>query len=563
MTSIVSRQPLERVTTLDLALMQRFPRRGLERAARFMSRASSQWGPRSDVFANDLESDDARGACLGGLEVQFSSGSSVTVSPGAMVCANSAPVTEGRPGTWTSPSAIESDDDASGIFDLAFATTLTPSAPIAGALAAPEWWVVYVTPSIAAITETDTARKVFNELTGNFDPASQTKVVAHSLVPQILRGGSGNSLNIAIGALPPGSYAIAWLWVPTGATNLSTAQFFDVRRLTFEDRGPNMIAGTWTAPYVGANMVPFPGKTVFQGNVRARLAGEWLECRTLGMDLQNILEPGATWPTGGSGAIAWLYLCKVQGLVPRLRAVGSTPAGVSTSGTTMSGAIVLSPKPPRLRATGSGTPGKGALRWDMRASSSIILPSNGVLGVGGPWPQFQYLGNTCAMDDAICVGFAVYLVVEGGLPDLIGPYFCDQEGWVTGAGVSSNAATLTSSLAASGLTTSAFQLVATLNTATVNGDVVTLPFDGVRANVRGTMSAFAALAWNAADGHLEYNSNNTGSFYYGHTGQVRASYPGGVSFKTHDAVAGGGTLWNTATATLLGVRLPYGEPLVT
>ena len=277
MSSIVDEQVLERVASLDLKLFQRFPRRVSERMARLLARTSTQWGPKSSAGPTN-ESDSAYGACLGGLEVYFTAGfgSTVTVTRGSMSFTNNARTTEPRPFSWSG--LVEPDDDDWTIYDLAQTTNVTPATPIAGALVQAEWWIVYGVIAGAATIESDSNRKVFNEVNGNYDPTTFAKIKGATFTPAIYRGAGGGTLAAASAAVSALTTAppIAFIWVPIGSTDLSSAEIFDCRKLVYEDRGANRVEGTWSCPTVGTISAPFAGKTVFQGIVRARLGGEWL-----------------------------------------------------------------------------------------------------------------------------------------------------------------------------------------------------------------------------------------------------------------------------------------------
>lgn len=326
--NIVKQRVLERVTDVDIHLRQRFARRAVERVLRLLSRVSSQYGPRSSTIANGagnpipgttLESEDyVTGSVLSGLEVFWmaAAGSTLRVSAGAVLVTNPAPGNEARPVPWTGQ--VENDDDAFGVYDAPLYANVTPTVPIAGALAQPEWWIVYGTPSEATI-ETDTNSAVFNESTGVFDVTTQPKIVGHQLARAVLRGSAGATLNATLALLPANAVQLAWVYVPTGSTDLASATIFDVRRLALAEQGPNIIEGRWQNVFAGEAIATL---RVFKGDVRARHWNEWLMARmTNGVLLSDIAEPGADW--GGASQtfnppkIAYVYLCRVEGVVPR------------------------------------------------------------------------------------------------------------------------------------------------------------------------------------------------------------------------------------------------------
>lgn len=577
MTSLVKQRELERITTHDINIRERFARRDVERIARFAARVPSIWGPRVNATGNGtgpfattaLETDSQAPTTLAGLEVYFvaSSGSTLQVTAGAVLAPNPAQTSEARPAGWTGQ--IEHDDDAFGIFESPLQHNVTPSVPIGSALLQPEWWIVYGVPSEATI-ETDPTSKVFNQGTGDFDSSSQPKIVGHQLAIDVVRGVAGATLSATIATLPANAVQLAWVWVPIGATDLSTAEIFDVRK-RLVDPGPNEIGGTWTNPQIGVLATPLAGKSIFRGVVRARLGGEWLEARSrVGIDTPNMAEPGASWGTGpfAPAKVAWLYLCKVEGHTPRLQRIGADYVGSTglSDGTVSSGVLVLSPTPPILRTSPTGGAGKWANasndRWDLRASASIALPT-----LVSAQVTYAFLGSSCEKEDAICVGFMLYVDTDGsGYPIVQGPVHVSPDGWHTGEALASQGvgAVLAALTATAGGGSTAPATTADLAILTVLGNEATVPIDAVRVQMTGELSAStASINWLGPESNAVSRGHYDGSATrFEKITERFVNFPGLDSLTVHRGSANGGTV-SSAAAQLLGVRMPFGEPLVT
>src|SRR5258708_6555711 len=150
MSKLVDRQVLERVTTLDLKLTQLFARQESDRLAHQYAMANAHVGVHGTSGAGHFDTDPPQSVVLGGLEVFYTSGSSVRVTQGQAICSNASPTALTRPGTWSGN--IDKDDDTYSVYEFGQngednANSYVPSVPIGGALGSAEWWVVYATPA--------------------------------------------------------------------------------------------------------------------------------------------------------------------------------------------------------------------------------------------------------------------------------------------------------------------------------------------------------------------------------------------------------------------------------
>jgi hypothetical protein len=562
----------ERVTALDLNLMGRFAQRERDRLTSWRTAARHIFGPVGTTLAANRET-ERTSVCLGGLEVeQFgNNAATITVQSGAILGTHPSPVTETRPGTWSGRE--EADDYARAMFILPFAATIAPSVPLTVATTDVEWWVVYVTPTVQTV-ETDSQLRLFNEGTGVFDVSSAAKVQRYKAVPGALRGTPGG----AIPDPPAGGVPIAWIRVPAGATTLNDALVFDVRRLLHDAPGPNRIGGQWHTFLDGQAQSPYT-ETIFRGQAWARLSGELLSVRAFSSAIQmgDLAEPGATWDataTTSAPKIAWLYLAKVKGLVPRPVRRGQSPLGHHASFTNESilvdGALVLSPKPPRLGLADSGSPSKSGLRWDMRASASLSLPSF----TRGDVPH-EYAGLTALAEEAICVGFYRYVGLNGSsLPILYGSLHVDNDGWMVGRSIASGSDGLNPSglfaLPAITVDNASNPRTATggtwgFATVTVGGTAHVLPLTAARLLVDAT--------FNNADVPMKLGFEQAGrlwrpysagaNFRVVETFERRVSTYGEENLAQLIFTLATGNLFDSLAVNLLGVRLPYGEDLVT
>lgn len=571
MSGIVNHRDLERVTGHDIRIRGRIARRGVNAlaahlAARYPARV---WGPEANGVA--LESDvGAGGACLGGLEVfrnNSDAASELRVDPGSLLLPLDAlTVTETRPAGWTG--TPEPDDGTYAIFDLVTRVTVAPSVVIAGALAAAEWWIVYAEPVVETV-ETDPTNKVFNEGTGDFDSSSQPKVTRHGLTITVARGASGQNLAHASLVLPAGAIQLAFVWVPSGATDLSGALIFDTRVLL--DAGPNTVeTDGWDVPAAAGQIVsPFTSsnKGCFRGVIRARLNGEWLECRsTIGITLDKLASPDvAAWGTPSVSTPAYLYLCKVRGVVPRLVRIGNKPASTSTVAPNVfqSGVLVLSPKKPQVRTSNAGVgPFKSALRYDMRNSSAITLPRQAFQA-----GTFEYDFSGCSADvgEAICVGILVYNAFDtsDNLPNVLGQLYVDTDGWAVGDCVKSgDSAFVTYTSPTTGA--ASISAVLDINTITVGGSPWTVPIAGVRSRFHGTVSTSGVfIEWGNQDQHVEMPVDSGGVANFRHVTHRLLPSPGSSTLTMHRGTVSGATFASVIEHKIIGVRFPYNQPLTT
>jgi len=573
MSGIVNQRDLERVTGHDIRIRSRIARRGVNGlgarvAARYRPRV---WGPEANGVA--LEGDvGVGGACLGGLEIHRNNGdaaSELRVTAGSLLLPLGAlAVTETRPAGWTG--TPEPDDGTYAIFDLVTGVTVAPSVAIAGALAAAEWWIVYAEPVVETV-ETDPTNKVFNEGTGVFDSSSQPKVTRHGLTITVARGASGQNLAHASLVLPAGAIQLAFVWVPSGATDLSGALIFDTRVLSMEDPGPNTVetAGMDFATGLSGQVVaPFGvSSKELHGTVRARLNGEWLECRTsAGMTLDILAEPSpAAWGSPSSPTLSYLYLCKVRSVVPRLVRIGDKPAGSSTVNvsTFQAGVLVLSPRPPQLRAA-AGPPHKAQQRWDLRNAQAISLPRQTFTGASAY--EYAFAGCSADVGEAICVGVMIHSAYDSvnNVPNVIASWYMDRNGWISGEAVVNASAAFvdTNSPGTTGSATISASI--TLKTVTVGGSPWTVPFDGLRTLLRGVISGGGGdfIAWQLKDWTIEMPVLSGGAANYRHVGEAWARTAGYTVVSTHKGAVSGQT-FTTAAQDVLAARFPTREPLIT
>lgn len=566
--SRVVRYLLERVTALDLNLMGRLGRRELDRATSYDSAIRHLWGPIASSVAGNRETLNPS-VCLGGLEVEYVSASTVKVTAGALLTLNLFSVSETRPGTWSGK--VENDDWVVPIGVLPIDTNVAPGSPIGGPLAADEWWVVYATVNEDAI-ETDSQRQVFNEGTGAFDSASAAKVKQNRLSLAITR-------QVASSGIPGiGGYPIAWIYVPSGATDLSGATIFDVRRIPNQDPGPNMVGGSWEVPFTGTGPAS-PTDTVWQGEAWARIRGERVRVASdTGMTLANLAEPGASWGTNGEGIVklVWLYACKVRGLVPRPVRRGNSPwqyglvtsnilGGGTSDGYVAEGALVLSPAPPRcgIFQTGGGSAGTTStgLRTDLRPSRALTLPSS--VSSGG-LASYVYAGESVPVDDALCVGMLVQVNVSGGLPLLLGPLFCGPDGWLEGEGLSASALGQICTLSTSALPAASCDVSFFLQTITLSipeGTAGRPPFEAIRVAMWGAADAADRIKLKRqGDGQSVFTT--TGSPYNFAT-KVDRLLPRGSWAGYAVKVQAQSANISSLSPVVCGLKLPFGSPLVT
>lgn len=575
MSSLLKRYVLERLTALDLTLMGRFARRELNRVLHGLSTPARTLGPRSGTGAGNADASIPTGRCLRGLEVSWVTGWGVTVSAGAALFPLTSPVVETRPGTWGG--RVEPDDFAFALTVLPVnATGVAPGSPPGGALAQYEWWVVWARCGVVT-QETDSAKKVFNEGTGVFDSASAAKVEQHKIDLGVARGSAGAALTFS--GVPADGVAIAVLHVPAGSTSLTNAVIFDCRKLVDQVPGPNRIGGSWHAIFDGEAQTPY-SETIFRGHAEARLGGELLSVRAFlsgGIQMGDLAEPGATWDataTLSTPKIAWLYLTKVGSVVPRPVRRGADnighAAGFTGESTLLDGALVLSPTPPRLGIPDSGSRSKSGLRWDMRPSVPLALPSF----QRGDIP-YHYAGLTAASEDAICIGFYRYTGLTGGsLPVLYGTLHVDEQGWMTGEAIASaylnpsglfTMPSLTPDNAPDPRTVTSGVTPWGFATTTVGGVAHALPLTAVRLQVD------ALLNTDNPPLTLRYEGGRTWRPFMdsGSNARVceaferRASAHGEKNLPVLLFTLPSPNLFDTLTIKLLGVRLPYGEDLVT
>lgn len=567
MSSRVVRYLLERVTALDLNLMGRFARRETNRAAEGLSQLRGL-GPRGSAGADNLDLGYQRGRCLLGLETTWTSGWGLRVSAGALLLSIAGDI-ETRPGTWSG--RIERDDHNRAVGVLPQDTTATPASTPGGALAQYEYWLVYATLSEVTV-ETDSARKVFNEGTGVFDSASAAKVKQHQLALTVLRSAGNSPPDFT--SVPAGGVVIALAYVPVGATDLSGAVIYDCRKLPELAPGPNRVGGAWQFSFEGEISSPY-AQTVFLGRVHARLAGELLGARAYASAIQvgDLAEPGATWDAGAAPStpkIAWLYLTKVGGVVPRPVRRGSSNLGHNGSylaeSVILDGGLVLSPTPPRIGAsvTAAEAP-KSGLRWDLRPSAALTLPGF----QRGDLP-YRYQGLSVPQADAICVGFIRYTGVDSGTPKLVGSLHVDELGWMRGSSIAEGVTNpdglftspvLAANNAASPRTMTSSNLYGFAQV-TISGVAFPLPLDGARMNVALEASAATQPAVGGREDAGRYWRLDTANKVVVEI-ERRQVTPGRPYLNTIEFTVATNTWPLAGVAALLAVRFPYGEDLVT
>lgn len=570
--SHVERKTLERVTRLDLRLMQRLRRRAEEQIVDYTIRQPGFWGPRA-TGGSGVEEKRFNGEVLGGLEVHTNipSPSVLQITAGSMVATNASAGHETRPPSWSG--RTEEDDHSAGIFHFE-GGSITPTI-----LNDPAWqWIlVYGTIDPSKTIETNADYKVFNEVTGVFDTSSSPKILAHALTLGHIVGAPGTT----VPALPSGdAFPIAWIWVPPSQTNLANAQIFDVRKLAHRDPGPNVVEGFWEVAHAGAITTPFTQQVLTRFAIRARLDGEWMEAiGTEGLHTVQIAEGGATFDntaTPTAPKIAWLYLCKPRGVVPRLKAIGAYAPGshpTVQNGPVLSGCLVLSPNAPRLYNDGTLT--DSARKWDLRNAVALgALPNQGgIKGNIGPavTPNilaYQWFGMTADVGEGICVGMVLYTGVDvGGLPEIAGYLGC-FDGWhsgdaLTAATTNPFLANLTTTVTGGG---AGVQVASTVRD--VGGGPYKVPLDNVRAYVEGAFSAAAANA--SVDWTAKHAGQRSRSFAapgpvdaFCFTGDMPVSQANSpITALSLVGTAVSSTV-GSATAKCAGVRMPFGVPLVT
>lgn len=571
--------PLERVDALELKLHQRFAARDHNSGIRFQGRQRLH-GPNRTLLSQNRETD--RKFCLGGLQVEYVSGSTVMVLPGQIIDDIASPVTETRPGTY-SPAPAEPDDDAYVVSVLATATNVAPAVPIAGALASDEWWIVSVTPSLEVV-ESDSNRVVFNEGTGVFDAASTDKISRWVLTPVVTRGAAAATLFTVISTVPAGSVHVAWIFVPASATDLSVSLFFDVRKLFDQSPGPNMVGGYGQFGYLDtatsglAPMVaPSSSTTTFSGQFFARYRGQILRASMAfdgGVSARDIKDPNATWNAGASTAtpkIAWLYLATVGGYVPRLTANGASTIGngaATNENTYFDGCIVLSSVEPVVGVPAVGASSIRGGRYDLRPRTNIGLPSFSVGGI-----EYNFTGMTTT--DALCIGPVIYSDYDtiNDSPVISGPCYVSNDGWMTweleetpsGTSMRHDSTCLFSAF--TGVITGGGSDAVTV---TVTPNVLTggiLPITGVKLNTRIVSTGGGYGNWYELFPHSGkefpiYSVTGSAAQNVCWNTELTFSPKQDVASALGAASAGSGTI-NIVNHGIEAIRWPYGVPLAT
>lgn len=541
----------ERATSFDVVLGPVLQRRDVDKDISAMAMRRHRHGPPGTTAESTI--DTLQPCVLGGLDVVIGSGSTLRVHPGRAVVTNPARQTLTRPAGWSG--RVDSDDYTLTRAELTSLTSVTPSLPLGSALLAREWWLVSAGMTEKTIETTSQLETL--SASGGWDTSTGPKVRQHVLVPQVTRGTPGGP----VPDLPAGHIALAWVMVPAGATNLSSAVIFDTRRLA-RDEGPNVVEGRWELEATGV------GPALLSA-VRATLGGERLEATiSLRRSVAQLLEPGATWDTAASASApktAWIYLCKPRGVVPRptrrgAYAFGAHPDYSDFDGAvTITGAVVISPKPPRIG--GYDTSG----RWDLRASAPLALSD--VPG-GSGYPMYAYAGMGADADDAICVGFVRYIGASGGVPvfeDAVS--YCD-DGWHSGEGISragdgsSPWSGVASASAGGGSDT---RLSVTINRGSVGAR--RFPIDAARVQVTATTSELAIqCGWEGRMIGIVDVPILEGGGMAPTIRRIVEGTLGGIE-STSRLIAAvhvpSVATFLTRASQLLAVRLPYGVPLVT
>jgi hypothetical protein len=576
--SILKHYEHERVTALELALLSRHARRQVDKAVGY-ELVNRRVGP---AAPSGLTSERIDGRVLYGLEVYWTSGSQVHITQGALFGAVPSPVTETRPGTWSG--ILESDDAVAGLAELLSVAVVAPTSPIGSALSQPEWWIVYVTVAETNV-ETDSQMRVYDGTTGAYVASTAVKIKQRQLVPGVVRG--GGAAPVPVGSLPAGAIQLAWLYVPSGSTSLSQAVIYDVRKLPDQVPGPNEIGGAWSYDVEGEMQSPYQD-CLFFGHAWARLGGELLSVRaalngsgtgpSAGIQVADIAEPGATWDGAASLSapkFAWLYLGKPEGVVPRPVRHGNGPIGngsFTSDAVAIDGVLILSPTPPRIR-TDSAEHGSGH-RWDMRASADLSPASF----TRGTIPH-AFASTSVDKDDAICVGFYRYTDVVGGLPVLFGALSVDEHGWMTGnaintdlvggVGVAGGGGLAPAGLVSLGtpsVTTAGsirtLSVTITLQEVSVGGNPYALPVDAIRMRLDGFLSnSGQPIRWLGPDNGILTYPDATSPYIYQQTLDRRANSAGNRFFTFRGALDG--VDFTSRNRSVVGVRMPYGETLIT
>lgn len=570
----IERDVLERLSALDVMLIQRHGSRDLLRTLRMHSRHKPRY-PFTATPSDNVETDNAKGECLGGLHCFFDADWSVTISAGAYLMQNPAPVTEDRPVYFSPPTPDEADDDLWCLAQTIEDTSVTPGDVPGGALADYEYWLISATAALTTV-ESDPERVVYNEGTKTWDSIAADKVTTHRLEFTVTRSVPGDTPP----ALPSSAHVpIALLFVPNGATDLSTAEIFDCRRIL--DPGPNMINGQGLFGFrstendaIGQEQGGLTSG-VISGSWRARIHGEEVSVftgETLRIDW--LKEPGAAWDNAATSAapkIAWVYLCKVQGYVPRpMRRGAAMVGGNSDRSPFLSGALVISPTPPVLgiRENTDGE-SKSAGRWNLHPSTTLTLPSWQASASGGL--HYRYGGVVVPASDALCVGFMLYtdLDVPTSTPLIYGPGCIAADGWYSialtdtaGSSEFATAARMEPVISLLSFEPNGDNINLFINTAThsVIGADYKMPINAVRVTVSVTAASGLGSVW------------QTYPPYKRHLGQSGIR----IDFETEIAISVDSSDVNKASrvefytgaavdpeylAAIIGVRLPYNEPL--
>ena len=245
--------------------------------------------------------------------------------------------------------------------------------------------------------------------------------------------------------------------------------------------------------------------------------------------------------------------------------IGDKPAGSSTVNvsTFQAGVLVLSPRPPQLRAA-SGPPHKAQQRWDLRNAQAISLPRQTFTGASAY--EYAFAGCSAEVGEAICVGVMIHSAYDGvnNVPNVIAGWYMDRHGWISGEAVVNSSAAFvdTNSPGTTGSATISASI--TLKTVTVGGSPWTVPFDGLRTLLRGVISGGGGdfIAWQLKDWTIEMPVLSGGAANYRHVGEAWARTTGYTLIQTHKGAVTGQT-FTTAAQDVLGARFPMREPLIT